>query len=228
MAASSDFHKDTVIIDSEGVGEEQAARVSEEWEVDNQSVFKAGEQVEFVDSNGVVLRGTICGEASGDGREGMAQVRLDFWQPGHGAYQSGCDSPHVLGGHADYKANQRLGRPTGVMCLPVRVGAPLEHWVEGRVKPGAGRPTSRDAAVHGVGGKATCPGTAVRPSTSHGAGLNLEHVEEELLDYEEEEEVHEVAVQTGGPVERPKVNKRAVQGDRMVGHHQDLVAGNLI
>ncbi|KAJ1191189.1 hypothetical protein NDU88_000505 [Pleurodeles waltl] len=212
MVAPSDFNKDMVAIDSEDEGEEQGTQSSE---------------VEFVDSSGVVLRGTICGEASGDGKAGMAQVRLDFWQPGHGAYQSGCDSPHVLGGHEDYMATQRLGRPTGGKRLPVRVGAPFGHRIEGRAKPRAVHLTSRDAAGHGVGGQVTCPGTGVLPSTNQGAGLNLEHVEEELLDYEEEEEVHEVAVQTGGPVEMPKMNKRAVQGARLVGRHQKLVAGNL-
>ncbi|KAJ1189915.1 hypothetical protein NDU88_006657 [Pleurodeles waltl] len=124
--------------------------------------------------------------------------------------------------------NQRFGRPTGVRHLTVRVGAPLGHWVEGRAKPRAVRLTSRDTAVQGIGGKDTCPGTTGRPSTSQGAGLHLDHVEEELLDYEEEEEVHEVAVQTGGAVERPKVNKRAAQGDRLVVHHRDLVAENLL
>ncbi|KAJ1109907.1 hypothetical protein NDU88_007264 [Pleurodeles waltl] len=80
----------------------------------------------------------------------------------------------------------------------------------------------------GSGSKDAGPGIAGRPSTSQGAGLLLEHGEEEFLDYEEEEEVHEVAVQTGAPVERPQASKRAVQGDRLVGRHQELVAGNLL
>ncbi|XP_069093393.1 E3 ubiquitin-protein ligase TRIM11-like isoform X1 [Pleurodeles waltl] len=124
-------------------------------------------------------------------------------------------------------ANQRFGQPAGVRRLPMRVDAPLGHRAEGRAKPGSVCLTSRDAAVQGSGGKNAGPGTAGRRSTSQDAGLHLEHVEEELLDYEEEEEVHEVAVQAGAPVETPKVNKRAVQGDRLVGRHQELVAGNL-
>ncbi|KAJ1092854.1 hypothetical protein NDU88_005964 [Pleurodeles waltl] len=59
-----------------------------------------------------------------------------------------------------------------------------------------------------------------------GAGSNLEHIEEELLDYEEEDEAHEVAVQMGGTAEMPKVIKRAVRGDSLVGRHQELVVGN--
>ncbi|KAJ1172373.1 hypothetical protein NDU88_004220 [Pleurodeles waltl] len=125
-------------------------------------------------------------------------------------------------------ATQRLGRPAGGKRLPVRVGAPFGHRIEERGKPGVVHLTSRDAAGYGVGGQDNCPGTGVLPSSSQGAGLNLEHFEEELLDYEEEEEEHEVAVQTGGTVEMPKVNKRAVQGDHQVGRrHQELIAGNL-
>ncbi|KAJ1092756.1 hypothetical protein NDU88_005866 [Pleurodeles waltl] len=207
----------------------------QEWEVNNQTIFKVGEQVEFVDSSGVVLRGTICGKASGDGTAGMAQVRLDFWQPGHGASQSGCDSPHVLGRHEDYLATRRLGRPACGKSLPLRVEAPLGHRIEEKVKPRAVRLTSWDASGYGVGGHDICPGTRVLHSTSRGAGLTMERLEEELLDYEEEEEVQEVerghqrAVQTGGTLKIPQVvNKKAVQSDRLVGRrHQELVAGNL-
>ncbi|KAJ1178761.1 hypothetical protein NDU88_004003 [Pleurodeles waltl] len=198
----------------------------QEWEADNQSVFKPGEQVEFVDSNGVVIRGTICGDAREDGRSGMAQVRLDFWQPGQGAYQSGCDSPHVSGGHEDYKGNQRFGRLSGVEQLPVRVGAPLGHRDEVRAKPGAVRATLREAAVQGSGSSDTGPGIAKSSSASQGASSQSE-LGEELLEYDEEEAVHEVAVQIGAPVEKTRTSKWAVWGNRLVGRHQELVAGNL-
>ncbi|KAJ1191159.1 hypothetical protein NDU88_000475 [Pleurodeles waltl] len=202
-------------------------RKVQEWEVDTQSDFKAGEQVEFVDSNGVVLRGTICDETREDGRACMVQVRLDFWQPGQGVYQSGCDTPHVSGRHEDYMANLRFRRPSGVQQLSVRVGAPLGHWDEVRAKPGAVRLTPRDAAVQGSGGSDAGPGIAESSSASQGASLRLE-LGEELLNYEEEEAVHEVAVQTGAPVEKTRMSKRAFQGDRLVGRHQELVAGNLL
>ncbi|KAJ1160106.1 hypothetical protein NDU88_000608 [Pleurodeles waltl] len=114
-------------------------------------------------------------------------------------------------------AQQRLGRPAGSKGLPVRVGAPFGHRIEGRVKPGAVHLTSRKAAGLGVGSQDTCSASGVLPFTSRGAGSNLEHIEDELLDYDEEEEAHEVAVQTGGTVETPKVIKRAVQHDRSVG-----------
>ncbi|KAJ1198723.1 hypothetical protein NDU88_002562 [Pleurodeles waltl] len=135
------------------------------WEVDIQAVFKVGEQVEFVDSSGMVLRGTTCGEASGDGKAGRAQDRLDFWQSGQGEGLSGCDNPHVLGGHKGHAVHQQLGRPAGGKTLPVRVGAPFGHRVEGRVKPGAVYLTSQEASRHGVLGHDDCPGVSVRIST---------------------------------------------------------------
>ncbi|KAJ1187791.1 hypothetical protein NDU88_004561 [Pleurodeles waltl] len=123
----------------------------QEWKVDNQSVFRAGEQVEFVDDHGTVLRGTICGAAMEDGRSGKAQVRLAFRQPSQGAYRPGCDSPQVFGGREVFTVNQRLGRPSGLQQVPVGVRAPSGHWDEGRVKPGAVHLTSREAAVRESG-----------------------------------------------------------------------------
>ncbi|KAJ1205195.1 hypothetical protein NDU88_000630 [Pleurodeles waltl] len=49
------------------------ARRVQEWEVANQSVFRAGEQIEFVDEQGSVLRGTISGVTREDGMAGSAQ-----------------------------------------------------------------------------------------------------------------------------------------------------------
>ncbi|KAJ1156591.1 hypothetical protein NDU88_009309 [Pleurodeles waltl] len=116
------------------------------WEVDNQAVFKVGEQVQFMDSSGMVLRGTICGEASGDWKAGRAQVMLDFWQSGQGVGLAGCDSHHVLVRHGDHAVHQQLGRLAGVKSLLVRVAAPVRHRAEGRVKPRAVYPTSWVAA----------------------------------------------------------------------------------
>ncbi|KAJ1128350.1 hypothetical protein NDU88_006729 [Pleurodeles waltl] len=138
----------------------------------------------------------------------------------------GCDNPRVLGGHEDHAVHQQLGRPAGGKSLLVRVGTPVGHRVEGRVKPRAVHLTSQEASGHGVLGQETCPGFSVWPSTSRGAGLNLEHIEEEQLDYDEEVEAHEVAVPTGGMVETSRVIKKAVQCDRPVGRNQELVVGN--
>ncbi|KAJ1179863.1 hypothetical protein NDU88_005096 [Pleurodeles waltl] len=73
----------------------------EAWDVENQSMFRLGEQVEFVDKSGLVLKGTVCGETIGDGSIGRAQVLLDFWQSDQGEDITGCDTPRFLGGHGE-------------------------------------------------------------------------------------------------------------------------------
>ncbi|KAJ1118601.1 hypothetical protein NDU88_006791 [Pleurodeles waltl] len=157
-------------------------------EVDNQAVFKVGEQVEFLDRSGLVLRGTICGEASGDGKAGRPPVMLDFWQPGQDEGLAGCDSPHVLGGNGDHAVHQQVRRLAGVQSLP-----------------------------------SVDPVFDVRPSTSRGTGSNLEHIEEELLDYDEEVETPVASVPKGCVKETPRV----VQSDHRRGRRQELVIGNL-
>ncbi|KAJ1204008.1 hypothetical protein NDU88_007789 [Pleurodeles waltl] len=106
------------------------------WKVENPTIFKAGEQVEFMDSSGVVMRGTVCGEVSGNDNVGMAQVRLDFWEPGYGVSQSGCDSTHALAGREEQFSTRRLGRWACDKRLLVRVGAPSGHRLEERARPG--------------------------------------------------------------------------------------------
>ncbi|KAJ1106476.1 hypothetical protein NDU88_003877 [Pleurodeles waltl] len=176
----------------------------QEWEVENQNIFSAGEQIEFVDRSGLVVRGTICGEASGNGTAGMAMVRLDFWQPGLGAPQSGCDSTHALGGREEQSTTRRPGQPACDPRLPVRVGAPSGHRLEERAKPGSVRLTSGEASGPGSGIQEIYPMIKGEPSTSLGAVLVEQEVIKELLDYEEEEEVeemdkgHQRAVQKGG------------------------------
>ncbi|KAJ1105822.1 hypothetical protein NDU88_003226 [Pleurodeles waltl] len=197
------------------------------WEVENQAVFRLGEQVEFVDRSGLVLRGTVCGEASGDGKVGRAQVVLDFWQSDQGEVLAGCESPHVSGGHGVQTVHQQFGQLAGVQSLPVKVGAPLRHWAEGRVKSGSVYPTSREAAGHGALGQGDDPVFDVRPSTSWGASASLERVEEELLDYDEEVEEHVASVPRDDSMETPRVVRKVVQGDHLGGHRRELVAGNL-
>ncbi|KAJ1138372.1 hypothetical protein NDU88_004759 [Pleurodeles waltl] len=101
----------------------------QEWEVATKSVFRAGEQVEFVDEQGAVLRGTISGVTTDDGRSGSAQVRLDFWQRGARAYLSGCNQAHILEQHGLASEGQRFGRPAD-FSVPVEVRAPPAHRFE--------------------------------------------------------------------------------------------------
>ncbi|KAJ1106708.1 hypothetical protein NDU88_004108 [Pleurodeles waltl] len=208
----------------------------QEWEVENQNIFEAGEQIEFVDSSGLVMRGTIGGEASGNGKAGMAQVRLDFWQPGLGAPQSGCDGTRALGGREEQSTTRRLGRPACDQRLPVRVGAPSGHRLEERAKPRAVRLTSGEASGPGLGVQEIYPLVEGVPSTSRGAVVvEQEVIEDELLDYEEEEEAEEIhkehrrVVQEGSTlVVAHEANKKVVKSDRWVGGDQQVFfAGNL-
>ncbi|KAJ1161611.1 hypothetical protein NDU88_002095 [Pleurodeles waltl] len=153
----------------------------QEWEVENQNILKAGEQIEFVDSSGLGMRGTICGEVRGNGNAGMAQVRLDFWQPGLGEPQSGCDGTHALGGREEQSTTRRLGRPACDQRLQVRVGAPSGHRLVERAKPRAVRLTSGEASGSGLDVQEIYPLVVGEPSTSRGDVLvEQEDIEEEL------------------------------------------------
>ncbi|KAJ1206352.1 hypothetical protein NDU88_001759 [Pleurodeles waltl] len=142
----------------------------QEWEVENQQKNKAREQVEFVDSSGLVMRGTICGETSGSGESGMAQVRLDFWQSGVGASQTGCDGTHVLDEQGEQSTRQ-LGRPPQGQQLLVRVGAPSGRRLEERVQSGAVCLTTGELRGPCLGVQDFYPMHEGVPSTCRGAAV---------------------------------------------------------
>ncbi|KAJ1187447.1 hypothetical protein NDU88_004223 [Pleurodeles waltl] len=100
----------------------------------------------------------------------------------------------------------------------------------------SGSPDIGEAYGPGFGVQEVCPVVEGEPSTSRGAGfVELEDIEEEFLDYEDEEEAEEVdrghrrAVQKGGTLDvLHKVNKKAVQSDHRVGgDRQVFFTGNL-
>ncbi|KAJ1142483.1 hypothetical protein NDU88_008797 [Pleurodeles waltl] len=191
----------------------------QEWDVANQSVFRAGEQVVFRDEQGLVLKGTICGVSSEDGSAGSALVRLDFWNQEPRAYLSGCEAPHVSSGHEVTSVHQRLGRPAGGQ-VPVGVRAPPGHRPEERAQPGVVRLTSRDLAS--LEGRSLDPILNVRESRLDSWSAMSGIIEEEELDYEEEtlgagEQV--VAVP------QASTSGQAFQGDRLSGRRE--VAANL-
>ncbi|KAJ1128025.1 hypothetical protein NDU88_006417 [Pleurodeles waltl] len=146
------------------------------WGISNQAVLQLGEQIELVDQDGNVLKGTVCGERCSSGAIDRAHVSLDLSQPEVGEGPSGCDTSHVSGEHGLQAIHQRSGRIVGEQSLPVKVRAPSLHRLEGRVKPGAVYPTSGE----------TFGDDESQPSTSRGAGAVLASMEEELLDYDEE------------------------------------------
>ncbi|KAJ1157742.1 hypothetical protein NDU88_010442 [Pleurodeles waltl] len=174
----------------------------QESEVANQSVYRAGEQVEFRDEQGSVLRGNICGVSREDGSVGSAQVRLDFWHQDPRAYRPGCEAAHVSGGHWTTSAHQRFGQPAGGQVL-VEVRAPPGQRMEERVQSGAVRLTARESASR--------DGGSLDPILSvHIAGALVE----EELDYEEDIPVSGEQAVT---VQQATMSGQAVQGDRLSG-----------
>ncbi|KAJ1180658.1 hypothetical protein NDU88_005877 [Pleurodeles waltl] len=160
----------------------QVVQGVQEWEVANQAVFRAGGQVVFRDEQGVVLKGTICGLASEDGRAGSAQVRMDFWDQELRAYLPGCVAPHVSSGHGVSSEHLRSGQPAGG---PVSVGvrAPPGRRLEERAQSGAVHPTSRE--VVSLEARSLDPNIRVREPRLYSRSAILGGNEEEELDYDD-------------------------------------------
>ncbi|KAJ1215125.1 hypothetical protein NDU88_002735 [Pleurodeles waltl] len=156
----------------------------QEWEMANQSVFRAGEQIEFVEEQGSVLRGTISGVTREDGSAGSAQLRLDFWQQDSRAFHSGCEAAHVHERHGLASSDQRLGRPGGFR-VPVEVRVPPVHRFEERAQSGAVRPTSKETPSQERGSSDPILRITQTIPASRSAISGLV-TEEEELDYEDE------------------------------------------
>ncbi|KAJ1198383.1 hypothetical protein NDU88_002224 [Pleurodeles waltl] len=196
------------------------------WDMGNQSMFRLGEQVEFIDKTGLVLKGTVCGKTSGDGSIGRAQVLLDFWQSEQGEVIPGCGTSGFLGGHGEVTVHRQSGRLAGGQSLPVKVRAPSRHRFEGRVKSGAVYPTSREPDGLGTLGQGADSVFDEQPSTSRGASARVECLEEELLDYDEVEE-QVIPASKGVVKEMPHTVPKVVRGDHFGSRHLDMVAGSL-
>ncbi|KAJ1174621.1 hypothetical protein NDU88_006441 [Pleurodeles waltl] len=184
------------------------------WQLDNEAVFKLGEQVEFVDASGRVLSGKVCGETSGSGSVDRAFVKLDVSQPMFGEGPSGCDTHPALGGQGVKAVYRPSGRMVGDRSLPVKVRAPSAHRPEGRVRSGAVRLTSGDAAKI----------RDAQTSTSQGAGDGCDDWDDDLLDYDEELEEQVTSKQ------RDRVQGEApgvVQGGHVPERPHVLSASNL-
>ncbi|KAJ1179113.1 hypothetical protein NDU88_004349 [Pleurodeles waltl] len=182
------------------------------WGISNQANLQLGEQIELVDQDGNVFKGTVCGERCSSGAIDRAYVSLDLSKMVVGVGPSGCDTSHVSGEHGLQAIHQRSGRIVGEQSLPVKVRAPSLHRLEGRVKPGAVYPTSGE--TFGV--------NESEPSTSRGAGGGLASMEEELLDYDEE---FEETVSSRHRVCRSGEVSGEVQGGLSKAQVQDITVG---
>ncbi|KAJ1217983.1 hypothetical protein NDU88_005570 [Pleurodeles waltl] len=192
----------------------------------SQSVLKLGEQVEFTDQDGVIIRGKVCGQTSGSDHMGMAQVVMDFWQPGVEEDSAGFDAHRFQGGLSEVTVHREAGRPSGGQSLPVKVRAPLGHRNEGRVKSGAVYPTARESVAPGSLGHGAGSVFDGQPSTSRGAGARFESQHEEWLDYEEDVEERAIPVSNSVVKEAAQAVPEVVRGDRSGNRHQEM-AGNL-
>ncbi|KAJ1109022.1 hypothetical protein NDU88_006391 [Pleurodeles waltl] len=180
----------------------------QEWEVANQSVLRAGEQIEFVDEQCSVLRGTISGVTREDGRTGSVLVRLDFWQKDSRAYLSGCEAAHVHEWHGLDSEDQRFGRPAD-FCVPVEVRAPPVHRFEERAQAGAVRQTARETTSSRYGSSDPILRATRMIPASRNASSGLV-TEEEELDYEDEVPVLDVRAASA---QKAVSSGQVVQGD---------------
>ncbi|KAJ1188817.1 hypothetical protein NDU88_005574 [Pleurodeles waltl] len=122
----------------------------------------------------------------------MAQVSLDFWQPG--VPQTGCGGKHAVGWHEEQSSSVGLGQPPVNQRRPVGVRAPTLHRFEERARSGAARLTTGEEIGQMLQDVQQL--VSEEPSTSWGTGGAERYlgVEEEVLDYGEEEMEEKVLV----------------------------------
>ncbi|KAJ1170508.1 hypothetical protein NDU88_002383 [Pleurodeles waltl] len=189
-----------------------------------QEVLLMGEQVDMVDKDGFVVKGSVGGQTGRGLSRVKAKVLLDRWHSGCQEAMAGCDAPRFLGRLSEAAVHQDAGRHAGGQSLPVKARALLVHRKEERVNSGAVYPTTREAGVRcSLGHSAGSILEDEQPSTSWGAGASFDMQEETLLDYEEDEEEQNARVAV--PVLQSMVPE-VVQGDRS-GTRRKITAGYL-
>ncbi|KAJ1099635.1 hypothetical protein NDU88_004734 [Pleurodeles waltl] len=207
----------------------------QQWDVDNQTLYKTGQQIEPKDKSGLETRGMLYGETDVGGQAGRAQGRLEFWQPGANVRQSGWSSAHTQGVYKEQSLSLQLGQSGGYQKVSVGVRAPSRHCFEEKVRSGATHLTSRAP----LGSE--CQMILEEPSTSPDTGFIAENYElqDEVLDYEADEPEDGEIVQHGevqnygckrlgfngvrrfGVLQEPA--EKAVQSDRQDGMRKKTV-----
>ncbi|KAJ1123172.1 hypothetical protein NDU88_001645 [Pleurodeles waltl] len=195
-----------------------------EGNVSSRNVSQEGEQVDFVDQEGVLVKGLVYRQVGKCANRDKEEVLLVRRKPVFEEVSAGCDGPRFSGRPGDLTVHQDAGRHAGGQSFPVKAWAPLIHRKEGRVNSGAVYPTTREAGVRcSLGHSAGSILEDEQPSTSWGAGASFDMQEETLLDYEEDEEEQNARVAV--PVLQSMVPE-VVQGDRS-GTRRKVTAGNL-
>ncbi|KAJ1203104.1 hypothetical protein NDU88_006898 [Pleurodeles waltl] len=189
-----------------------------------QSGLDVGEQVEFVDQEGVIFKGRLCGKSSGELYKGRFQVLQEVRQRDAEVVGVGCGAPRFQGGPKGLTVHLEAGRPSDGQSRPVKARAPLARRREERVKSGAAYLTARESAMslmgHGAGSLDEVP------STSRGATGRWEFQEEEDLDFEEEMEDRALPVSSAEVTEIAPSVAEVVRGDHPARRRQ-AVAGSL-
>ncbi|KAJ1082752.1 hypothetical protein NDU88_002917 [Pleurodeles waltl] len=189
-----------------------------------ESGLDLGEQVEFVDQDGVIFKGRLWGKSSGELNKRRFQVLQEVRQRDTEDVGVGCGAPRFQGGLKWLTVHLEAGRPSDCQSRPVKARAPLAHRREERVKSGAAYLTARESAMslmgHGAGSLDEVP------STSRGATGRWEIQEEEDLDFEEEMEDRALLVSSAVGTEIAPSVAEVVRGDRPAMRRQD-VAGSL-
>ncbi|KAJ1098363.1 hypothetical protein NDU88_003476 [Pleurodeles waltl] len=192
----------------------------------SQSALKLGEHVELVDQDGVIFRGRVCGQASGEVYKSRFRVLPEAWQRNVEDDGTGCDAPRFWGGLSGVTVHQEAGRPSDGQSLAVKVRAPLVHRKEGRVKSGAVYPTARESAMPVLMGHGAGSLLDDTPSTSRGAMGRWENQDDEELDFEDEFEERTLPASMAAVKEVTPTVSEVVRGDRSANRRQGL-AGNL-
>ncbi|KAJ1205349.1 hypothetical protein NDU88_000784 [Pleurodeles waltl] len=189
MAPPTELHQDTIInmSDEEEEWQMAAGGPNSKFQLSEQPLMvQEGRMLKVIPRIGksmLDMRGMLYGETDVGGQAGMAQVRLEFWQPGANVPQSGLGSAHTQGVHEEQASSLRLGLSAGNQKVTVGVRAPLGHRLKERVRSGATHLTLR--APIGSDFQTILE----EPSTSQGADFIEENcvLQEGGLDYEEDE-----------------------------------------
>ncbi|KAJ1151114.1 hypothetical protein NDU88_003901 [Pleurodeles waltl] len=190
----------------------------------SRNVSQEGEQVDFVDQEGVFVKGLVYRQVGKWANRDKEEVLLVRRKPAFAEVSAGCDTPRFSGRPGDLTVHQDAGRHAGGQSFPVKAWVPLIHRKEGRVNSGAVYPMTREAGVRcSLGHSAGSILEDEQPSTSWGAGASFDMQEETLLDYEEDEEEQNARVAV--PVLQSMVPE-VVQGDSS-GTRRKVTAGNL-
>ncbi|KAJ1178097.1 hypothetical protein NDU88_003345 [Pleurodeles waltl] len=115
------------------------------WDVENSTLFQAGQLVGVMDKGEIMVEGIAVEEAEFGDNGGRAQVSVHFWSPSCVQGVPGCGNALALSGHEEHMIRAGHGRPAFAPGHTVGVSTHLRHREEERVRTRAAHPTSEEA-----------------------------------------------------------------------------------